>query len=483
MSPSTPGAGTRALWAAAVVLILAFAAACGGDAAPGDGATDVAGGEAIKLAALSDCEEFFGGFHEQDLAGVGAAFAEYAGAVITNPAKPSDGFTGASVAGVPVELVGVGCADDTAEAALAETRRLMEELGADIMIGPSSEAESIAVADYAQDHPHQTFLNGTAGLMETTMHMQAPNFFSFNGDGAQWNAGTGDYAKNVLGWDTAAVIMDDYHFGWTSAAGFIAGFCAAGGDVISRVFPPPGAADYSAFIDMLPDPDEVDGYFWAVGGSGALSSLQAFKDAKGPLRPERHMGTLLWEFAPGGIGAMDPDLEGAYLGSFGVAPDLNLPSVAEHTAIIDRHFDDFPAPDGDPAPAATQAHSGFLVNYFVAAKALIQALEEVGGDISDNQQALQAALGSLTVQGPYGSISLDANRQAIADSYVRQITAGPDGTLRLKTVAVVPKVDQSFGGAFSPDIGPPSREVPACEPRNLPWIGASIPVVDGELQN
>ena len=487
MSPPETGKGTGAARVMAAVLVLA-GAACGGDVAPGDGpepgpGDDVTGGEVVKLAVLSDCEEFFGGFHDQDLAGVGAAFAEYAGAAITDPASPAEGFTGASVAGVPVELVGIGCADDTAEAALGETRRLMEELGADIMIGPSSEAESIAVADYARDHPRQTFLNGAAGLMETTMHVRAPNFFSFNGDGAQWNAGTGDYARNVLGWDTAAVIMDDYHFGWTSAAGFIAGFCAAGGDVVSRVFPPLNAADYSVFIDRLPDPDEVDGYFWAVGGSGTWSSLQAFEEAKGRLNPERHMGSLLWEFAPGGIAAIDPDLEGAYVGSFGTAPDLNLPSVAEHTALVDRHFDDFPGPDGNPVPAASQAHSGFLVNYFVAAKALIQALEEVGGDISDNQQALQAALGSLTVEGPYGSISLDSNRQAIADSYVRQIVSGPDGVLGLKTVAVIPGVEQSFGGAFSPDTGPPGREVPACEPRTLPWIGASIPVVDGELQN
>ena len=465
----------RAVGAVAVLLLVV--AACGGDdSAPGDEA-------AIKLAVLSDCEEFFGGFHDQDLAGVGAAFAEYAGAVITDPAKPSEGFTGASVAGVPVELVGIGCADDTAETALAETRRLVEQLGADVMIGPSSEVESVAVAGYAKDHPDRTFLNGTAGAMETTMHVRAPNFFSFNGDGAQWNAGLGDYARNVLGWDTAAVIMDDYVFGWTSAGGFIAEFCAAGGDVVSRVFPPLNAADYSSFIARLPDPDEVDGYFWAVGGDGTHSSLRAFADIKGQLRPEQHMGSLLWEFAPGGVGGLDPDLEGAYLGSFGVAPDLNLPSVAEHTAVIDRHFDDFPGPDGSLAPAAAQAHSGFLVNYFTAAKALIEALEEVGGDLSDDHRALRAALGSLTVEGPYGSISLDSNRQAIADSYVRQITAGPDGTLGLTTVAVVPRVDQSFGGAFTPDIDPPGREVPTCEARNLPWIGASIPVVDGELQN
>lgn len=444
-------------------------------AAGGEGGTDV-----INLAVLSDCEGAFGGFHAQDLAGVGAAFAEYAGATITDPNDPVAGFTGAEVAGVPIELVGIGCADDTADRAIEETRRLMEQLGADIMIGPLSGDESVAVANYALDHPTQTFVNGTAGAMDTTLDVQAPNFFRYNGDGAQWNAGTGDFAVNELGWETAAVIMDDYSFGYTSAAGFIAEFCAAGGDVTSRVFPPLNTTDYSSFAAQLPAPDEVDGYFWVVGGTGTLPSISAFEDIHGPITPDQHMGNLFWEFV---TGEFDPSMEGAYVGGFGTAADLNLPSVAEHTEIMDSHFDDFPDPGGNMAPAAAQAHSGFLVNYFVAAKALIMALEEVGGDISDDHQALQAALGDLTVEGPYGPIVLDENRQAIQDSYVRQMVLNDDGVMGLQTVAVIPEVDQSFGGSFTKEGGMPSREIPTCEARDIPWIGNSIPVVDGELQN
>ena len=65
--------------------------------------------------------------------------------------------------------------------------------------------------------------------------MQAPNFFRFNGDGAQWNAGIGDILFRDGGWRTAAVIADDDGFGWTSAAGFVADFCAAGGEELTLV--------------------------------------------------------------------------------------------------------------------------------------------------------------------------------------------------------------------------------------------------------
>ena len=118
-----------------------------------------AGPSAIRLAILSDCEGAFGAFHDRDVAGVVTAFAEHAGATVNDRNDPQAGFSNASINGVPIELVGIGCADDTAEAALRETRRLMEDLGAHIMIGPLSGDESIAVANYAKDHPNQTFVN------------------------------------------------------------------------------------------------------------------------------------------------------------------------------------------------------------------------------------------------------------------------------------------------------------------------------------
>ena len=238
----------------------------------------------INVAILSDCEGAFGAFHDRDVAGVVTAMAEHAGATVNDRNDPQAGWSNASINGVAIELAGIGCADDTAEAALRETRRLMEDIGADIMIGPLSGDESIAVANYAKDHPNQTFVNGTSGAQDSTMAVRAPNFFRFNGDGAQWNAGLGDIAHNTLGWETAAVIGDDYSFAWTSTAGFIAEFCAAGGDVISRVYPPLNTTDYSGFVEQLPDPDEVDGYFWAVGGAGLVPALNAFEDAQGRCR-------------------------------------------------------------------------------------------------------------------------------------------------------------------------------------------------------
>src|SRR5919202_902874 len=154
----------------------------------------------------------------------------------------------------------------------------------------------------------------TAGAQDTTLKVQAPNFFRFNGDGAQWNAGLGQIAYNKLGWRKAVVVADDYSFGWTSAAGFIADFCAAGGQVVQRVSPPLNTTDYSSYAQQANA--NADGTFVAVGGAGLIPFLKAYEQAHGPIDPKKFMGNLFWG-TPSLFEQLGPRVSGAYIGSAG----------------------------------------------------------------------------------------------------------------------------------------------------------------------
>src|SRR6202140_4747216 len=205
----------------------------------------------IKIGILSDCTGDFGSFYNDDIGGALSVLAAHYGGKASG-ALPKDGMTGAKIAGKDIQIVGFGCSDSTAAKAIEETRRLVEQLGADILIGPLSGDEGIAVANYAKTQPNKTFLNGISGAQEATMKVQAPNFFRFNPDGAQWSSGLGDYAYNTLGGRPAAGIGDDYAFPYPSLAGFIAEFCSIGGNVTNRIWPPLGTTDYSSFVAQLP---------------------------------------------------------------------------------------------------------------------------------------------------------------------------------------------------------------------------------------
>ena len=316
---------------------------------------------------MAECEGAFGGFNEDVQAGVALAMINEAGATSNSPTTATDGFTGATAGGLPIEVVSVGCGDDTADRAIQEIRKIVEQDGANVVIGPLSGDEGIAIANYAKDHPEVTFINGISGAQEATLQVQAPNFFRFNGDGAQWNAGLGDILHNTAGWDTAVVIADDYGFGWTSAAGFIAEFCAVGGDVVQRVFPPLNTTDYSSFIAQLPDPDEVDGYFWVVGGTGTQASLEAFVNAKGDLNGQQHAGNLF--FNPGLASAFGTGIAGAYVGGFAsFAGDIQTPEIEAYAASADAAWDTLAGAltGNEPGPPSTALTFGFAYGYYLA---------------------------------------------------------------------------------------------------------------------
>jgi branched-chain amino acid transport system substrate-binding protein len=428
----------------------------------------------VRVAIMTDCKGAFGFGYEPDIGGALAAFAKYAGGKVKNPKKPSAGMTGIKVGNTSVKIVGYGCGDDTVPTAIKETRRLMEQLKADVMIGPLSGDEAVSVANYAKTHPTKTFIIGTAGSQDPTLQIAPKNVFRYHGDGAQWNAGIGEIAYKKLGWRTAAIVMDDYSFGWTSAAGIIADFCAIGGKITKRVFPPLNTTDYASYVQQLPAPDAVDGYFWVVGGTGTGASLTAFEQAYGALKPSQHIGNLFFAFL-GADKVVAPKVVGSYVGGFGTGPGLKTKQAKAYEAVVAKYY---------PGLNGGNYADGFVYNYYNAAWALVRGLTASGGQLGAK---LQASLPRSNRSGyevsDKGIVKLDANRQAIQDQYPLQIVKNADGSIGTAVVGYVPNVDQTFGGLFKKTSPAPGRTQPPCVKKKLPWQGKIKVVKNGVITN
>jgi branched-chain amino acid transport system substrate-binding protein len=424
----------------------------------------------VKVAIMTDCKGAFGFGYELDIGGAQAALAQYAGGKIKNKKKPSAGMTGASVEGTNVNIVGYGCGDDTAPTAIKETRRLMEQLDADVMVGPLSGDEAVAVANYAKTHQTKTFVIGTAGSQDPTLQIAPKNMFRYHGDGAQWNAGLGEILYKRNGWRTAAIIMDDYSFGWTSGAGLIADFCAIGGKITKRVFPPLNTTDYAPFVRQLPRPGTVDGYIWVIGGTGTSASLKAFEQAYGAIDPKDHAGNLFFAFL-GADKVVAPKVVGSYVGGFGTGPGLKTKQAKAYEAVMKRHYPDLPAADG------------FVYNYFNAAWALVRGLQASNGAVG---AALQRSMPKTNKSGyevsDGGIVKLDSRRQAVQDQYPLQVVK-QGNTITTAVVGYVPNVDQTFGGLFKPSSPAPGRAQPKCIKKKLPWQGKIKVVRNGVITN
>jgi hypothetical protein len=95
-------------------------------------------------------------------------------------------------------------------------------------------------------------------------------------------------------------------------------------------------------------------------------------------------------------------------------------------------------------------------------EAVLVALEEVGGDLSEGGRRFRAALARVELAAPNGPVRLDANRQAVAASYLRRVEAGVGGKLAGRPFRTIADVDQSFGGLFTASSPPAGRGRPPC---------------------
>jgi branched-chain amino acid transport system substrate-binding protein len=455
-------------WKTAAVLLVVITA---GVAVLASGAFASSHARPVRVAIMTDCKGAFAFGYDVDIGGAQTAFAQFAGGKTKSHAKPSAGMTGIKVGNTPVQIVGYGCGNDTVPLAVTETKRLMEKLNADVMIGPLSGDEAVYVANYAKAHPTKTFIVGTAGSQDPTLQIAPKNLFRYHGDGAQWNAGIGEIAYKKLGWRKAAIMMDDYSFGWTSAAGMIADFCAVGGQITKRVFPPLNTTDYAPFVRQLPPPNQVDGYFWVVGGTGTAAALKAYEQAYGKLDPKKNIGNLFFGFL-GADKVVAPKVVGSYVGGFGNMPGVHNTKVDAYRKYAKRMY---PAQNVD---------DGFFYNYYMAAKALVQGLSKSGGAVGAK---LQASL-PRSIDGPFqisngGMVKLDSRRQAIQDQYQLQLVKNADGSVSPQVIAYVPAVDQTFGGLFKPTSPPPGRTQPPCKKLKTPWQGKIKVVTNGKVTN
>src|ERR1700753_2786795 len=95
-----------------------------------------------------------------------------------------DGVRGAELAfkeanytagGKKIDVV-KGSSDASPDSAVKAARKLVEQDGVKILLGPLSGDEGLAVKDYAKSKPDITFVNGTSAAQDTTLRGPPPNF-------------------------------------------------------------------------------------------------------------------------------------------------------------------------------------------------------------------------------------------------------------------------------------------------------------------
>jgi branched-chain amino acid transport system substrate-binding protein len=387
----------------------------------------------IKIGVISILEGAFAALGQDGIRGAELAVAE----------------VGGEVAGNKIEVI-ILSSDASPDSAVNAARKLIEQDGVDIIVGPLSGSEGLALRDLSKSFPAVTFVNGSSAAQDTTLRDSSENFFRFGGDGAQWMVGVGNYAHDELGYEKVAIVAEDYSFPYTQVLGFMSEFCSAGGTVPEKFWTPIGAKDYSSVVYAIPA--DVDAIFVALGGADAVNFLTQYNQAGGD-KPIIGGSITIDQSILDSEGPFKKQLIGAPAGT----PTVSDFDGAEWKAFSASYTAQFP--DGFSAPSI------FAHHYYMGAHAAILALEEVKGDLSDNQAAFRAALTDLQFVTPTGgTMRLDENRNGIVDNFVTEVFEREDGSLGNRVVKVIRDVNQSLGqdpAAFLAQ-GPVSRDNPSC---------------------
>jgi ABC-type branched-subunit amino acid transport system substrate-binding protein len=367
---------------------------------------------------------------------------------------------GGKAGGKEIETI-VGSTDASPDSAVRAAKKLVEQDKVDILISPLSGAEGIAIRDYSKTQPQITVMNAASGALETTYGdpsagiAPSPTFYRTNMDGAQWHAGLGDYAYNVKHYKKIATVGEDYAFVYTQVMGLTLEYCRAGGEITKRFWVPLGTKDFASVISALPD--DVDAIYLGLGGADAVNFLNQYQQAGG------HAHLM------GGSIMVDQTV----LSSKGKAKDALIGTIA-----ASGMADNDPSPKWQAFVKAYQEHAktGYFknafaspsllgINYYNSADAMFIALDEVKGDLSNNNKAFREALNKIVLDAPNGRITLDENRQAVGTNFVTEVVKNDKGELVSKVVKTIPNVQERLGftKAVFDKFVPPGRDNPPCK--------------------
>jgi branched-chain amino acid transport system substrate-binding protein len=146
------------------------------------------------------------------------------------------------VAGQAVNLVIHGT-NAIGDSAVTGAARLLDDEGCELIVGPLSGDEGVAIREYAKQRPDHVFVNGTSASQ--AIFNPAPNFYAFGGSGAQWMAGLGQYCYDERGYRRVATIGDGYSFPFAQVGGFSLEFVRAGGQIAETIWAGLGTEDYA----------------------------------------------------------------------------------------------------------------------------------------------------------------------------------------------------------------------------------------------
>lgn len=327
---------------------------------------------------------------------------------------------------------------------LTKIRGLVEGQGVHLVTGPLSAGVGYAVAPYIHARKVPAIFPIVAGD-DLTQRKRSPYIVRVGWAGSQPSHPFGKWVYDNLKYKRVAVIAYDFAFGWEVVAGFHRTFEEAGGQVVQKLWPPLGTADFAPYISQLKR--DVDAIYAQFSGADALRFGKQFAEAGLKERlPLIGGGTFVDEHV---LRVQGDEVLGV-ITALHYSAALQTPANKKFAAAYEAKYKQIP--------------SYYSEGTYVAGVALKAALEATGGDIENVDKFLAALRRVDLSESPRGPMRFDDYGNPIMNIYVRKVER-VNGRLQNTVIHTFPMVSQFW--TYKPEefLKNPvySRDYPPCK--------------------
>ncbi len=283
---------------------------------------------------------------------------------------------------------------------LTKARKLVELDKVDMITGPLAASSGYVLRDYV-DEQKIPALFPVVSSDDLTQRKTSPWIVRTGWTSSQPNHPFGEYAAKTLHYKRIATIAYDFAFGWETVEGFQDTFEQNGGRVVTHLWPPIGAPDYSPYLGRI---QNVDAVYATFSGNDALRFLQQYR-AFGLMGriPLIGNGTLTDEH----ILFQENDLAKGIITPLHYSAALNTEQNRAFVRAYVRAYNRVP--------------SYYSEACYTGMQVILKALAATGGRIEDRAAFVAAMRKVALPDAPRGPLRFDAYGAPIQNVYIRRV--------------------------------------------------------------
>lgn len=287
---------------------------------------------------------------------------------------------------------------------LTKARKLVERDKVDVLVGPVSSAVALAIRDYVHGQGIPLIVPVAFTRDLTAPGKASPWIFRIIETTDQGNFYMGTWVFKKTPYRKVVIMASDFVAGRHAVEAFMAGFRAAGGEIVKEIYAPLPTADFAPYLAQVGGLAADAVYTW-LGGADAIRFVKAYKEygLAGKL-PLLGYNTLVDDILLPAIG--DTALGVISVGHYSAT--LDTPENRAFVKDYEARYNAWPT---------RYSESGYVAGQLIAA-----AVEALKGEVSDRARFREALGSAVTrIQPPRGPIRFDRYQQVITPVYVMKV--------------------------------------------------------------